>query len=204
MQWPPKKQTPPAPPKPPNPTPSVTQPTQTTSPPQRSGRQHKAPRNFTCNKPGVASHIQFVKDVSQINNKQTTEACIACWTMLSVDPQTGLLDSFQPTLTPMAFKATREGKDADTPTWEEAMTGPHREAFERAMIKEIKELEARGAWTGMLRSSVPKGEQIVPMTWAFKIKRLPNGELDKFKARTCVRGDLQRIEKNEVCSPVCK
>ena len=71
------------------------------------------------------------------------------------------------------------------------------------MVKEIRELEARGAWTGVLRSSVPKGEQIVPLTWAFKIKRLPNGDFDKFKARICVRGDLQHVDSN-VYSPACK
>ena len=106
--------------------------------------------------------------------------------MISVDPTSGSLDAFQPHYTPMGLKATRKGKDPDTPTYQEAMTGPHRKEFEKAMIKEIRDLEKRGAWTGVLRSSIPKGAEIVPLTWVFKIKRLPNGEFDKFKARTCV------------------
>ena len=32
---------------------------------------------------------------------------------------------------------------------------------------------------------------LVPSTWVFKIKRLPDGTLKKHKARFCVRGDLQ-------------
>jgi len=126
-----------------------------------------------------------------MGERRTAQACIAYWTMLSMDPENGQLDNYQPAFTPMAFKATRKGRDPDTPDYKEAMTGPHRKEFEKAMIKEIKELEARGAWTGVLHSTVPKGVQIVPLTWAYKIKQLPNGELDKFKARICVANNYK-------------
>jgi hypothetical protein len=43
----------------------------------------------------------------------------------------------------------------------------------------------------MLRSKLPPGANIIPSTWAFKIKRTPEGEIKKFKARFCVRGDKQ-------------
>ena len=33
--------------------------------------------------------------------------------------------------------------------------------------------------------------KVVPTTWAFKLKRYPDGVAKKFKARFCVRGDLQ-------------
>ena len=32
---------------------------------------------------------------------------------------------------------------------------------------------------------------VLKSTWAFKIKRFPNGLIRKFKARFCVRGDMQ-------------
>ena len=59
------------------------------------------------------------------------------------------------------------------------------------MIKEIQELEEHGTWIVMLRSKIPEGANIIPSTWAFKIKRSPDGEIKKFKARFCVRGDKQ-------------
>ena len=84
------------------------------------------------------------------------------------------------------------------------MTGPHREKFEKAMQKEIRELEARGTWIGVLESSVPKGTKIIPLAWVHRVKRLPNGDLDKFKSRCCVRGDLMTLDSSETFSPVVK
>ena len=176
------------------------------TPQRRSGRIRRKPTNLTYDKPGqqgLSAHLQFVQRVAEMGNRRTAMAHVAYWTMISMDPKDGSLDSFQPVCAPMALKATKGKKDPDSPNYREAMTGPHRVEFEKAMIKEMRELEARGAWTGVLRSSVPKGEQIVPLTWAFRIKRLPNGDFDKFKARICVRGDLQHMN-SEVYSPVCK
>ncbi len=33
---------------------------------------------------------------------------------------------------------------------------------------------------------------VFPSTWAFKIKRYPDGRVNKFKARFCTRGDRQK------------
>ena len=44
----------------------------------------------------------------------------------------------------------------------------------------------------------------VPGTWVFKIKCKPDGSLSKFKARFCVRGDLQskdHLAVEDVCAP---
>jgi hypothetical protein len=35
-------------------------------------------------------------------------------------------------------------------------------------------------------------ENILPSTWAFKLKRFPDGLAKKYKARFCVRGDRHR------------
>jgi hypothetical protein len=40
-------------------------------------------------------------------------------------------------------------------------------------------------------------KQIIPLTWVFTYKYDADGLLDKFKARICVRGDLQNISPNE-------
>ena len=45
---------------------------------------------------------------------------------------------------------------------------------------------------------------VLPSTWAFKIKRFPDGLVKKFKARFCVWGDRQKegVDYFETWSPV--
>ncbi len=45
---------------------------------------------------------------------------------------------------------------------------------------------------------------VLPSTWAFKIKRFPDGSVKKFKARFCARGDRQKegIDFFETWAPV--
>ena len=59
------------------------------------------------------------------------------------------------------------------------------------MSKEIEELESHGTWTVIKKSSLPRGANLLPSTWAFKIKRHPDGRMRKHKARFCCRGDTQ-------------
>jgi hypothetical protein len=40
-------------------------------------------------------------------------------------------------------------------------------------------------------NELPSGANVVPGTWALKIKRFPDGRFRKFKACFCVRGDKQ-------------
>ena len=70
--------------------------------------------------------------------------------MISMDPEMGLLDDCMPHHAVMALKAAKKTKDPDPPNHHEAMTGEHREEFEKAMVKEIKELEERGTWQAIL------------------------------------------------------
>ena len=75
------------------------------------------------------------------------------------------------------------------------------EWFDSAIV-ELKALEAHGTWTEDLRSNVPEGTKIIPGTWVFKIKRAPDGTPKKYKARFCVRGDLQDISNDETYAPL--
>ena len=59
------------------------------------------------------------------------------------------------------------------------------------MKTEIEELEQHDTWTVLKRSEVPPDKQVIPGTWALKIKRYPDGRLRKFKGRVCARGDKQ-------------
>jgi hypothetical protein len=49
-----------------------------------------------------------------------------------------------------------------------------------------------------------KKKNVLPSTWAFKIKRYPDGRVKKFKARFCAWGDIQKegIDYFETWAPV--
>jgi hypothetical protein len=66
-----------------------------------------------------------------------------------------------------------------------------RDEFLSDMAKEIAELKAHGTWTIVHKESMRKGANLLPSTWALKIKRYPYGTMQKNKARFCVRGDKQ-------------
>ena len=108
------------------------------------------------------------------------------------DPFTGFQESLHPATiqSPLALKA-KASKDPDLPSLRESLNGPHAENFWLSMDKEISSLEGKGTWKVVDRSSIPPGTKTVPGTWVQRIKRLPNGLLNKFKSRWCCRGDLQ-------------
>jgi Reverse transcriptase (RNA-dependent DNA polymerase) len=105
-----------------------------------------------------------------------------------------LLDSFRnpedPELmedwTPMALAA--KASDEDMPNWAQAMNGPNREGFWDACQTEFDTLKGMDTWDVVNRES---WMNVLPSTWAFKIKRFPNGLVKKLKARFCARGDKQ-------------
>ena len=96
IQWPPHQREPVT-----RPEPEVINPAVST---RRSGHKRSQPSNFTCSKPGVVLHLQFVQGVAEIGAKRTAQAHIVHWTVLSVDPEDGTLDTFQPTFMPMALR----------------------------------------------------------------------------------------------------
>jgi hypothetical protein len=103
---------------------------------------------------------------------------------------------------PAALKAA--AKDPDSPSFQEAMTGPYREEFLEAMRTEINELEAHNCWDVIAASNLPEGAKVLPTMWVFKIKRFPDGRVRRFKARLVVRGDFQveGIDYDEKYAPV--
>jgi hypothetical protein len=90
----------------------------------------------------------------------------------------------------------KASKDPDLPSLKDSLNGPCAEEFWKAMDSEIASLESKGTWKVVDRSSMPNDTKPVPGTWAQRIKRLPGGDLNKFKSRWCCRGDLQHYEGN--------
>ena len=158
------------PPLPPSPQPSFS--------PRRSTRNKRKPDWI------VASHLTTLDPES--HNSQS--AALAYSAELDTDFDTGEDHCCDP----RAYAAKHKLADPDQPPFHEALTGEYAEKWAYGMKKEIKQLIKQNTWKSVPRSSVPKGHPILKGTWAFKLKRLPDGSPSKFKARYCVRGDLQR------------
>jgi hypothetical protein len=72
--------------------------------------------------------------------------------------------------------------------WKALKTHPHGEGFRAAAIKEYRDLDRRGTFRYV---PTPSTTQILPLVWIFTYKFDTDGYLAKYKARLCVRGDLQ-------------
>jgi hypothetical protein len=103
------------------------------------------------------------------------------------DEDSGLIDEMQPHV--LMAKAARG--DADNPTYTQAMNSPDADKWADCMRVELETLEGINAWSLVRRKDIPPSHKILPMKWAFKLKRYPDGLAKKFKARFCVRGDRQ-------------
>jgi len=88
---------------------------------------------------------------------------------------------------PMALSS--KANSTDNPNWHEAMNGPYKDGYLKAMETEISTLQDNmDSWDIVDRQ---EWMNIIPSTWAFKCKRFPSGEVRKLKARFCARGDKQ-------------
>ena len=115
----------------------------------------------------------------------------------SYDAVNGTIEDWDP----MALAA--KANDADTPNWNEAMNGPDAEGFMEACRKELATLEAMQVWEVVDRQP---WMNVLPSTWAFKVKRFPDGLVRKLKARFCARGDrqIEGVDFFETFAPVVK
>ena len=69
--------------------------------------------------------------------------------------------------------------------------------FKLAAQKEFQDLEKRGTWRLIDSQNVNSPNKPLPLKWVFTYKYDTNGYLDRFKARICVRGDLQPFNNQD-------
>jgi hypothetical protein len=156
---------------------------------------------------------------SKWNNKEVKGLCAAltgaACTPADWDDIHGLLaaiddqlttDDYHPTsMTASAFAAKKKESDPDSPTYTEAMLSEDSDEWRKAMELEIQRLTERKTWSLLPRSQIGN-KPVTPGTWAFKIKRRPDGSFLKYKARYCVRGDVEKrqraAEGDELYAPV--
>lgn len=87
--------------------------------------------------------------------------------------------------------------------YREAMASDDREHWMEAMNDEYGSLIQNGTWRLV---EAPDCQKIIDNKWAFKIKYLTDGSVDRFKARLVVRGFTQEygIDHEETFSPVVR
>jgi hypothetical protein len=112
------------------------------------------------------------------------DAALAYMAELHTCSDTGIMDIIDPRV--YASKASKP--DADMPTFQQAMNGPDATEYLNAMKLEIQTLKSQNTWVTVDR---PKDKSVLKSTWAFKLKRLPDGTAYRHKARFCARGDMQ-------------
>ncbi len=114
------------------------------------------------------------------------DAALAYKAELHTCTDTGVMDVIDPRV-----YASKTPKDnADMPTFQQAMNGPEAAEYLNAMKLEIQTLKSQNTWVTVDR---PKDKQVLKSTWAFKLKRLPDGTAYRHKARFCARGDMQTV-----------
>jgi hypothetical protein len=101
---------------------------------------------------------------------------------------------------PRVYAAKRRS-DPDMPTFHEATKGENTAEYVAAVKIEVKGLLNQKTWT---TKPISEATKVIKYTWVFKLKRLPDGAPSKFKARSCIRGDLQTegVEYFEKYAPV--
>jgi hypothetical protein len=107
-----------------------------------------------------------------------------------------------PQLLATCSSASKHNKD--NPLWDTATKGPFQAEFWQAMRVELNTLTNEfKCWDHV--PCLPH-MNILPSTWAFKIKWFPDGTVKKFKAHFCARGDRQKegIDFFETWAPVVR
>jgi hypothetical protein len=126
----------------------------------------------------------------------------------SEEPAQPLSRSGRAVRLPQRYQANQaiceSGEEIVTPTsYEQATAGPQKKQWEAAINDELQSLAVNDVWELV---DIPKGVNIVSNKWVFKVKRLPNGQIDKYKARLVARGFTQQhgIDYYETFAPVVR
>ena len=90
-----------------------------------------------------------------------------------------------------SYVLKNQGHDPYNPTHMEALSGENSEEYFKAINDESLSLIRRNIWEIVSSNSVAD-QNMLPVTWSLKCKRKPDWTIRKFKARYCVRGDIQK------------
>ena len=69
----------------------------------------------------------------------------------------------------------KQGYDPDAPNFTQAMRSEQVGELIKACTAELLELAQRGTWIELHKKDLPPNANVLPGTWAFKIKRYQDG-----------------------------
>ena len=102
---------------------------------------------------------------------------------------------------PLFLKSKAAASQKDNTNWRQAMNGQFVDEYKESDVTEIETLESMNSWEVVDREGYMN---FLKSTWAFKLKRYPDGFIKKFEALFCARGDVQMegIDSFETYAPV--
>ena len=88
-------------------------------------------------------------------------------------------------------------------SYAEAMSSKHQREWMEAINEELKNMDLLKVWDLV---PLPPGRKAIQSRWVFRVKTLPNGDLDRFRARLVLKGYSQRagLDYSELFSPTVK
>ncbi|KAK7603621.1 hypothetical protein V9T40_003620 [Parthenolecanium corni] len=88
-------------------------------------------------------------------------------------------------------------------TFAEAIQRPDCLEWEKAMGTEMESMREHRAWDLV---ELPKGKFAIKNRWVFRLKRNPDGSVDRYRARMVIQGCAQRagVDYGEIFSPVTR
>ena len=91
----------------------------------------------------------------------------------------------------------------DPRTYREAITGPDKEHWDKAMAEEFQSLNDHDVWEVVKR---PKGRRTITSKWVYRIKYKSDGSVERYKARLVARGFTQvyGVDYSETYAPVTR
>jgi hypothetical protein len=96
-----------------------------------------------------------------------------------------------------------EVNDEDANSYEEIKKSSSYNQWKIAMDAEMASIKAHQTWK---LTELPSGVKAIGCRWLFKIKKNPDGSVDRYKARLCAKGFTQKfgVDFNETFAPVAK